>query len=99
MKRGRRYVDDLAVFLIAHVRQHGFDAFNGAAHVDGHHLVPLVGTDLEEWFEGELAEDRGVVDQDVHAAECLDRGVYRSRERRRIEDIGNATDGAMTGRG
>jgi hypothetical protein len=62
-------VDDLAVALLFHQRQHGGDAVEDAADVDVDHLVPFV--DFQR-FERRERHQAGVVDDDIDMAVLFD---------------------------
>ena len=64
-------VDDLAVALAAHDRQHGLDAFERAADVDPHDGVEFLGVELLEGAGLDRREDRRIVDEAVDASEPL----------------------------
>ena len=70
-----RDVDDLAGLLLAHGRQHGAAAEKQAFQIDRHHAVPfrrIDGVDAAAVHRNGR-EDRRVVDQDVDAAEFIER--------------------------
>lgn len=65
-------VDDTAVLLLAEVRPGGAGDLVGTVDVDLHDEVPVL---ILEVLEAGVAEDAGVVDDDVDTAESLDGGV------------------------
>ena len=69
---GRRGHDDAAVAGVAHVRPRGVGDAERAEHVD---LVDEVPVGLRHLRERDVAEDAGVVDDDVDLAERVDRGL------------------------
>ncbi|MNM81988.1 hypothetical protein D3C81_940070 [compost metagenome] len=62
---------DAAVALVAHDRPYGVGQAEGAFHVDFLDQVPLLFGHL---VERGVAQDAGVVDEDIDGAECLQRG-------------------------
>ena len=68
----RRHHHDAAAPALAHVRDHRARAEERAAHVDLHHQVELAGRPLGQRRE---VDGAGVVDEDVDAAEFLERGI------------------------
>ena len=66
----RRDVDDHAVALAHEVGERGLRAVEDAAEVDPHHVEPVVRLHV---VDQRVLGDAGVVDQDVQAAELLDR--------------------------
>lgn len=66
---GRGSVDDPAVLLLAEVRPGGTRALVGAGDVHLDDQVPVL---VLEVLEGNVAQDAGVVDEDVDAAKGLD---------------------------
>src|ERR1043165_7309822 len=70
---GRRDVHDASVLLCLHRRQHGFDEAKGRRHVRLERRAPLLDREL---LESRRARERGVVDENVDAAEAVERGPY-----------------------
>ena len=62
-------VDDAAVALLSHEDGGGLDRREVALEVDGEDLVPLLLAHVEDHA---VAQDAGVVDEDVDAAELVD---------------------------
>jgi len=83
----RSDVDDLAVALAAHHRQHRLDAFERPARIDRHHPVPFLRRDLGERLLRDLAEEGGVVDQHLDAAERLLGCLHQRRHRLGVAHI------------
>ena len=76
-------VDDLAGFLRAHGRQHGAAAEKQAAQIDRHELIPfrrIDGFDAAAVHRHD-GENRGVVDENIDAAEAIEslRGHFLGR--------------------
>ena len=95
--RARRDVDDLAVMLTAHRRQHRLHAFERAADIDRHHAIEFRGVDLVDPLQRQIAEQRRVVDEAVHAAE---RGFGRRDEppdRRAVGDVAGHAEALAAG--
>ena len=67
--RTRSEVDDPAESLLAHEDGGGLGGREVALEVDGDDLVPLLLAHVEDHA---VAEDAGVVDEDVDAAELVD---------------------------
>jgi hypothetical protein len=85
--RARSDIDDLAIALAAHDRQHRLDALERSARIDRHHLVPFLRGDLGEWLQRDLAEQGGIVNQHLNAAKCSLGCLYQRRYRLRVPDI------------
>ena len=86
MPAARRREDDAAVALVAHAARHvprGVRDAEGAEHVDAVDEVPVLLGDL---LERRVAEDAGVVDDDVDLAEGVDR---------RLDDLRAVLDGVV----
>lgn len=66
---GRSGVDDTAVLLLAEMGPGGAGALIGALDVDLHDEVPVLVLDV---LEGDVAQDTGVVEEDIDAAKRLD---------------------------
>src|SRR3990170_3836462 len=78
-----RHVYDAPAAALYHVRQRRVRAVEYAAQVGRDHLLPLLDTHPAD---GTVAVDAGVVDQDVDAAELLDRGVDHALDVIRVGD-------------
>ena len=85
VERDRGDVDDRAAAAGEHLRAHRLGEQEVAAHVGGEDRVPLRGVGLVPRAE---RVDRGVVDEDVGAAERLLRARGDRLDRRRVGDVG-----------
>ena len=80
---GRQPVDDAAATAGLHRGDDGLRAQQRAAEVHVHHAVPLVERHVRQTEGRQVGHDRGVVDEDVDAAERVDRGVGHGHRRLR----------------
>jgi hypothetical protein len=64
-----------------------------AAHVHQHHPVPFLFADLLERLQGEIGEQGGIVDQDVHGAEFAHRIGHKFLDRLLRRDVRPHIDG------
>ncbi|MNS88719.1 hypothetical protein D3C72_1227070 [compost metagenome] len=85
---GGRGHEDAPVALLAHDGPHGARAIRGAQQVHVHDGVEVFGAHLGESL---VAQDAGVVDQDVDAAPCVHRPAGHGR------DIGTVAHAAAIG--
>ena len=93
-RAGGEAVDDPAPTTLEHRRQHGLRTQQRAPEVDVDHPVPLVDRDVAEPVLREVPHDRGVVDEDVDAAERVDRGARHGLRRREIPHVDGHADHA-----
>ena len=92
-RAGGEAVDDATAAALGHRRQHRLRAQQRAPEVDVHHAVPLVDGHVAEPVLREVAHDRGVVDEDVDAAERVDGGARHGLCRREIGHVDGHADG------
>ncbi len=88
-----RHVDDLAASaLLDHLRRHRLADEQKAFDVDGELLVVAGLGDLKEWRH---VEDSGAIEQDVDAAQVLDRTCDHGVDRFFVGHVDDNGDGAL----
>ena len=84
---GRAEIDDLAVTVLRHRRGRRLGAQETATHAHRHDAVPLVHVEGGERYRRNVRAERGVVDEDVEAAEGFERAGDHGGDRCVVGDV------------
>jgi hypothetical protein len=84
--------------LGAHLGHHRPAGLPDAAHVDPHHRVPFVRGDILKGGMGQLAEQGGIVHQQLNAAVFRQHGRHQGGQRGGIGDVEHPAHGRAAGR-